>query len=174
MMRIATMVVRGLLATAVLSCVSMPATSGLRAQLRPQGPPPRAELEERVRERFEAVVNRELGLDAAQGDSLRAIVMAFQPERRALGRRHMELRRELGELQAPPAAARARSLLDELVEVQREEARILELEIDRLLTLLTPGQVVRFYTLREQMAQRMRRLQERIGRGRGGGPGGGS
>lgn len=164
----------GLAAAFALGLLWSLAASPVAAQGRREGPPSRAEMERRVRERFEAIVNRELGLSEAQGDELRRIVMDFQPERRALGRRSMQLRQELSAADASLDDVRARALLDELVQVQEAEARILRQEIERMLTVLTPAQAVRFYTLRERMGERMRQLQDRVGGPAGrGGPGGG-
>jgi Spy/CpxP family protein refolding chaperone len=62
-------------------------------------------------------------------------------------------------------AAEARELLDRMQELREEETRLSEREQTQLLEFLTPGQVLRFQALREEMGQRIRRL-------RGGGPGG--
>jgi hypothetical protein len=137
-------------------------------------PPPRRELEDRVRQRFEDMVNRELGLSSEESARVRRIVVAFRDVRRDLGRRQLQLRRSLVRNDEILGDEEARILLDEVVEVQREEARVMEREIERLLTVLSPGQLVRFYALRERMAERVRALQERRGPPGVRGPGGGA
>lgn len=162
---------------AVVLLVFMAGADVAQAQAaRRQGPPARAELERRVRERFEVVVREELGLSEADALRLRQVVVSFREPRRELGDRHAALRRMLARSDTTLARARAEELLAELVDVQRQEARLMEREIERLLTVLEPAQVVRFYALRERMAERMRSLQDRFGppgrRGGGGPPGG--
>ena len=136
---------------------------------RPQGGRNRPDMERQLRERFEAMVQRELGLGDEQAAVLREAVAEFQEDRGALAQRQRELQRRLRSTGSILSEDEARSVLDELVAVKQEEVRLLELEQARLLEVLSPQQLVRFYTLREQLGARIRQLrQNRPGNGRTG------
>ena len=141
-----------------------------QAQQRPPRGRDRARMEAQLRERFEALLQRELELDEATSEALRERSASFMPRRRelALGRR--QLQREMAE-GAELSEERARELLDEMGRLARAEAQLLADEQASLLEILTPAQVVRLYGLRERLGRRIRELGGR-GPGPGGGPGG--
>lgn len=147
-----------------------------------RGPGPgmdRAEMQRRIQLRFGEIVRNELGLDEHEARALGDIVRSFQEERQALVLRERQLRRRaLGQAGGGAPARRerllpdeeARELLGEMAELRVAEAELYRREQERLLEVLTPGQVVRFHVLREEMAERLRRI--RGGPPPGGGPGG--
>lgn len=153
----------GLLALGAL--LALPAAAEAQQQRGSRGN--RAQMEEQLRERFEAIIVRELGLDEATGEQLGALVEEFREPRRELGERQRMLQRRMAGTGALLSEDEAAAVLQELVEVKEEEVRLLAQEQAALLEILTPPQVVRLYTLREQFAQRIRQLRERP---RGGGP----
>lgn len=128
-------------------------------QRRPQQRPGRMEMEAQVRERFQRMVFRELGLTEEQGEAMAAVVAEFQEPRQELNRRQRALEQRMSGTGALLSESEARSVLEELVAVREQEVRILREEQDRLLEILTPPQLVRFYTLREQFAARIRQMR---------------
>lgn len=153
---------------AAMALLAAPLVPGerLEAQIRRGGPPPREQMERRVQQRFQERVAAELGLDEGQRDRLVEVATEFQEERRELVRRDLALRRSLAATGTLLSDDQARAALAEMVEVQEAEVTLLRREQTRLLEFLSPGQVVRFFTLRGELADQIRRLQ-------GGGPGGG-
>jgi Spy/CpxP family protein refolding chaperone len=146
------------------------AAGSLAAQQRPPPRPPRdrAQLERQVRARFDEVVRMQLGLDGMAVERLQAVVRAFQDERQALLRREIELRRrvrsEAGWLAPGRGGALlpdsdAREVLAEMAELRRLETELHSREMESLREVLTPGQLVRYYLLREAMAERLGRLR---------------
>lgn len=162
-----------LAAPALVALVSLGAfASGLEAQ-QPRRPGARAQerpqLERQLRQRFQQMVARELGLGEDQAVALDAAVAEFQEPRAELARRQIELRRRMTGTGALLSEDEAVAVLDEILAVKEEEARLMAEEQTRLLQVLSPPQVVRFHMLREQLANRIRQLREN--RRGGGGPG---
>jgi hypothetical protein len=143
---------------------------GVRAQVDPGAAPDRAQLEQRVRQRFAETVKAELGITQEQLDRLGKVQESFQERRRDLARRDVALRRRMAPDAARPSDDDAKQILKELVSVRDDEAKLFRSEMDGVLEVLTPVQAVRFYVLRDQLMQRVRRLRQN-GPGRGG-PGG--
>lgn len=133
----------------------------LSAQMRPGGPPTeqRQRLEQQVRERFEAMIRSELGIDEETSVALREVVDRFSGDRRELSQRQQSLRRRLRSSGSLLDADEARSVLDELVAVQQAEVDLLSEEQAALLQILSAPQLVRFYMLREQLGERVRNLR---------------
>lgn len=150
-----TMVVAGVL----LASSHVPASAQIRR------PPARQELERQIQQRFQQRVRQELALSVDEARQLAGVVEGFQEQRRELVRRETALRvtfRTTGALLSDDAALEA---LEEMAAVQEKEARLLRAEQERLLEILSAPQVLRFYTLRAELADRIRGIQ------RGGGPG---
>jgi Spy/CpxP family protein refolding chaperone len=138
-----------------------------------QDPPQvdRPELERRVRARFGETVRSELGISEEQLERVQSVESSFQQARQALIRREIALRRRM----VPRASQgitedEAGELLREMAAVREEEARLYRAEMDGLLGVLTPPQALRFYQLREQLMERVRRVRGGAA-GRGGPPG---
>ena len=140
-------------------------------QGQPRGQPDRPELERRVRARFGETVRAELGITQEQMQQVQRVEASFQEARRDLVRREIEVRRRMGRGQDRNRTdEEARALLAELAAVREEEIRLFRAEMDGLLEVLSAQQTLRFYELREQMMDRVRRLRG-VGPGRGGPPG---
>lgn len=154
------------LAVLVLLFAALPGP--LDAQVR--RPPPRPELERQIDERFQQRVRQELGLSEAQARDLASVVDEFQVERRELIRREGVLRQRLRSTGTLLSDQAARAALEEMALVQEREAELLRREQARLLEVLDAPRVLRLYTLRAELAERIRRLR---GGGPPGGPGGG-
>lgn len=161
------LVTSALMAGATLVAGVTLGTDALAAQ-RPGGPPPRAELQRRIQERFNEVVQSALGIGDDQAQELRALSLELMERRRALVSRHRALQDRLAGLEPSTMGAEADEVLAELRSVHRDEAHLVAEEIDRLLEVIEPAQVVQFYALRQRM---MERVEAR--RGAGGGFGGG-
>ncbi len=121
----------------------------------------RTELERRVRERFGQMVKQRLGLDDEQAQRLNETVMSFQEDRMSLWREEQAVRKRVEALllEGGDDQAEARALLQRMQELRMEEARLGQTEQDKLLEVLTPAQVLRFQSMREEMGQRIRRLR---------------
>ncbi len=129
-----------------------------------QGPPARGsmdrtQVEQRILTQFRALVQREIGVDSATVDVLFGVVESMQEERRALRTREMRLERRLDGTGIYLSEEQSTEALEEFLAIKREALRLLELEYERLEAVLEPGQLLRFYTLREQMGERIRRLR---------------
>lgn len=140
-----------------------------RAQ-QPQEPQPtRSEIEQRIRERFSERVRDELELSDEQLADLDEVVLSFHGDRVALARRHGALRRALRAAERQPVGdEQAARLLREMASVREEELRLFRAEMDGLLRMLSPSQVLRFYELREDLMDRVRRARDGARRRRGG------
>jgi Spy/CpxP family protein refolding chaperone len=153
----------------VLIALALGAPTAARAQGQP--PLARPELERRVRARFAETVREELGISAEQLERVQRVEASFLEARQQLRRREMTLRRRmLAGADTSRTEAEARARLDELAALRDEEARLFRTEMDAMLEVLTPPQALRFYELREQLMERVRRLRG-LGPGRGGPPG---
>ena len=142
------------------------APTATEAQRPPRGQD-RARMEAPLRQRFEALLERELELDEATSEALTERTRSFIPRRRELAQERRLLQREMGEGNVLPED-RALEILDDMARLAREEAELLAEEQQSMLEILTPSQVVRLYGLRERLGRRIRELG---GRPRGGGPG---
>lgn len=167
-----TRVTRGLTLLGLLALLPLPGPAEAQQQRRQQRPP-RAEMEAQVRERFQRMVWRELGLSEEQGQALAAAVEEFQEPRRELAQRQRMLQRRMAGTGALLSETEARGVLDEIVAVRQAEVDLVRRERERLLEVLEPPQLVRFYTLRDRFGARIRELREGGGGGPGGPPGGG-
>jgi len=131
----------------------------------------RNRLEQRLRQGFQQSIQAQLGLEPGQMRSIQEVLRSFDEERSELSRAQASVRlrlrdsslRDIGEPEA-------RNLLQEMVDLQERELDLYRNEQARLLELMNPVQLVRFYQLRDQLGQRVQQLRQ--GRGQGGGPGG--
>jgi hypothetical protein len=114
-------------------------------------------MEAQLRQRFESLVQEELGLDEATSAELAERARSFAPRRRELARERRSLQHEMGEGELLPDE-QARRILADMARLAREEAELLAEEQAALLTILTPPQVVRLYGLRERLGRRIREL----------------
>ena len=135
---------------------------------------PRQQMEQQLRERFEAVIVERVGLDEAQAAAVREITGEIMELRRELARREMALQRQLrGLTPANLDAERASDLIEEIMAVRAEEVRVMQLETERLREHLSDVQVLVLFQVREEMGRRIREMRGARPGGPGGPPGGG-
>jgi hypothetical protein len=141
----------------VLVLASIATTSRLAAQ-QPEVAAPRAQLEERLRQRLGVIVRQQLGLDDAQSRQLGEVSAKYERERRELARRERELRLQLrDELQGGDQANQDRvsRALDRMLDVQRERLEIVRREQKDLSAFLTPVQRAKYLVLQDQVRRRL-------------------
>lgn len=132
------------------------------AQARTRGPSPsRQELVERIRERFQNRIARELRLDDEQREALGDVFPVFARSRAELLPERREIERRISDHLAGPDGTEedALGLLEEMRALREREAEMLRQEEDRLLEVLTPSQVLRLQALRDQFGNQIRRLR---------------
>ena len=169
-----------LAAISVAVLVSVTLQTPAAAQIRGRGAQlNRQEMVQRIQERFQRRIAQALQLDEEQREVLFDVFSSFSEARAEL----LPLRRELAarireHLAADGSGDRAMELIEELRELRRREAELLLEEEDRLLEALSPSQVLRLQTMREQFGEQIRRLGSPSGPnanrrlGPGGPPGG--
>ena len=131
----------------------------------------RAQLERRVRERFAQMVMNRLGLDDDQTARLRGTIEEFRQERSVLAAESRSLRvRARNAVQQTGGGVlddeAGAGFLAELRELAQREADLVVAEQEALGQVLTPGQLVVFYQMRDQMNQRIQQLRNNRGNGR--------
>ncbi len=146
---------------ALLSCGSLPALEA-SAQSRDRGSSQsRRETVERIQERFQNRIVRELRLDEEQREVLREVLSAFARSRAELLPRRRELEREIREHLEGGGGSEdvAMNLIEEMRALRQRQADLLLEEEDRLLEALSPSQVLRLQSLRDQFGDQIRRLR---------------
>lgn len=129
----------------------------------------RLRLENSLRQTLARAVRERLSLTEPQANRLMDVNRKFSDERLKLARGEMRIRRELrqsvasGDASRSPATA---SLLDDLLDTQRQRLELQQQEQDELSTFLTPDQRVRYLGMMEQLR---RRIQLRADSARGAG-----
>ncbi len=159
------------IAAAVLMMCLVP--GGLMAQRGQMQMNRRAQLEQRIVQRFMDQSSREIGLDARERGRVEAWLQSSQERRRNLAADAAETRRRLMAAVVDPQTddATFASLLDEFETIREREHRQWQQDQTELKSLLPPRK-------RAQMTVRLLRLQETIRsmieerREPGGGPGG--
>jgi hypothetical protein len=133
--------------------------------------PNRAQLEQRVRQQMGQVLRNRLGLNDAQMTKLQETNRRFDDKRRILVDQERDIRMSLrDEMLRPDSARQAQigGLLDRMVKVQRQRVDIFEQEQKELGGFLTPMQRLQYFTVEEQMRQRMQQMRQQQMGGRGG------
>jgi len=118
----------------------------------------RADLERKLRTRLGAVVQQRLGLTAEQARQLEEVDRRYQPERRRLMLREMEVRRALRrQVTARDSANQATTatLLDQMIALQRERTELLAREQRDLASFLTPVQRAQLIALQADLHRRV-------------------
>jgi len=145
---------------------------GRRGQQGPGGE--HSEMSEAIQQRFQSAVRERLELDDETTRRLGVLVREFGRQRADLARRQRQARtrvRMLGRVErggAELTEESARAALEELLAIAAEEVELFRSEQAALLEILTPVQLLKLQQLREEMAERLRRM-----RGRGGPDAGG-
>ena len=162
-------------AIALLSCASLPALEASAQPRDSNSSQDRRELVDRIQERFRNRIARELQLDDEQREVLGEVFSAYARSRAELLPRRRELEREIAEHLEDGSASEedAMGLIDEMRALREREAELRLQEEDRLLEALSPSQVLRLQSLRDQFGNQIRRLRGDVGPdGRGGRQGG--
>lgn len=150
------------------------ATTAPLAAQRPAAPRDRAQLEQRLQQRVQEIVQRELRLSPDQARRLAVARREFEGQRLPLLQRERQLRRALrGELQAGDSAdgKRVDAYLHELLQLQRQRLDVTEREQRALAEFLTPMQRARYLALQENLRDRVEGAgRDGAHRGRGGRP----
>lgn len=166
--------VRGAMQRLTLCAGLVVCVLGAQAEVTPlaaqQGPGRRAQLEQRLRDRFAEVIQRRVGLDEAQSDQLLRVLDEYRQERVVLAAETRSLRVKIRNAvasagDAPVDDADAGAYLAELRDLAQREADLVSAEQDELAEFLTPGQTILIYQLRDQMTERVRQLRNRRGTG---------
>jgi len=164
---------RGVALLAGLLLLPAPFAGGVDAQTPGAAAGP---LEERLRQRFGELVQRELELNDETQRALAGVLDRFDEERRDIARRTAALRVRLAGRASLDPGRRGAPLLEneeageilaERREIREDEYRLAREEEEALLEVLSEPQLVRFLALRDELTQRVRRIR----RGRSGGPG---
>ncbi len=138
---------------------------------------PPAELDRRIQERMGELLREQLRLSDAQVRQMREHSARFGPRRIALGRDDRATRQSLRDAMRVKDSvnqAEVGTLLDRVLELQRERLSLLEDEQRALSQFLTPVQRARYFAFEEELTRRsdeLRRAAESHEAGRGRGPG---
>lgn len=134
-------------------------------------------LARQIRQTFNGVVKRQLGLNDEQMRRLQQTDNRFQKERNEVGKdertARLALKAALEDTTAAPDQAKVDDYLSRLVKAQRRRADILEAEQKELSSFLTPVQRAKYFALRDQLVRRIGQLrQDNPGAGRADAPSG--
>jgi hypothetical protein len=122
----------------------------------------RQQLEQRVRRAFQNRVRQDLQLTAAEVPQLTEVIRWSEGLRRGIALRTRELNtRAVDFLREGGAESEAVAILEERKALQREESDLFAEEQERLLDVLSPNQVVRYYRLRDQFNRQLQRARAR-------------
>jgi regulator of replication initiation timing len=117
------------------------------------------------------IIQEQLALSPEEMGALQETMQSFREDRQTLAMEQASLRHRLRD----PALGQitddeAREILSGLVKAQEEELALYKKEQEALLKVLSPGQLVQFYRIRDEWGQRIQQMRQR--RGPGGPPGG--
>ena len=132
----------------------------------PGATPQRQALERMLRQRWQQVVQQRLNLTDAQMDRLKETNRHYSKERNQLNQAERAIRQEMrGQLTgaAPADDHRLATLIDSLLDIQRQRLEIVRNEQHELALFMTPLQRVRYLALQEQLRQRMDAIRQRRG-----------
>lgn len=122
----------------------------------------RQQLEQRVRRAFQNRVRQDLQLTAAEVPQLTEVIRWSEGLRRGIAQRTRELNvRAVDFLRDGGAESEAVTILEDRKTLQREEADLFAEEQIRLLEVLSPNQVVRYYRLRDQFNRQLQQARAR-------------
>ena len=152
----------------------MMGVEGVAAQRR--GPPQqrpggarRAQMEQRIRGRFDAMVRERLGLTDEQQQRFQEVLAGFREQRLDFVQDEQGARRQLMRLGAEGELTeeQAGEALQGMIRLREEEVRLFREEQEALVGVLSARQLLRFVVMREQLNQRIQSIRAREGRGMG-------
>lgn len=123
----------------------------------------RDSLEARVRQRMGQVLKSQLGLTDEQLQRLQTTNRRFESQRRALFMQEREVRAGIrAEVEAGDTTRNAQisTLLDRMLQIQRQRMDVTEAEQRELATFLTPVQRARYFGMEEQIRRRMTEVRD--------------
>ncbi len=121
----------------------------------------RRDLERRVRQAFQNRIRQELRLTPPEMESLREVISWSEGERSRIATETRDLNGRVADfLREGGTSDDARTLLTERASLQRRGTQLFLDEQERLLEVLTPAQVVRFYRLRDEFNARILRARQ--------------
>jgi hypothetical protein len=150
--------------------------AGLHAQAGQPDTTARAKLEQQVRERIAQVAQERLGATDQQMEKLQQTNKKYDDMRQSMVAQERELRVSLRKEMARPDPShdtQVASLLDRIGQVQRQRLDIQQQEQQELAGFLTPMQRAKYFTLEQQVRQRVNQMRQaqvqaqggRVGRG---------
>ena len=133
----------------------------------------RAEMEQMIRGRFDAMVRQQLGLSDEQSQRLQDVLEGYREQRRGFMQDERSPRRQLMNLGAGDELTeeQATEALQQMLRLREEEVRLFREEQEALVGVISARQLLRFVVMRDQLNQRIQSI--RAGGGRGMGPPGG-
>ncbi len=130
------------------------------SELEAQNPNNRSALERRVRAAFVQRAQRQLALTDSEVGALRETLAWSDGQRRAIAVENQDLNRRSQALSLDGNVGEAQAILDARVRLQEREATLFREEQERLLDVLTPPELVRFYRLRAELNRRILQLRQ--------------
>ena len=130
----------------------------------------RAEMEQMIRGRFDAMVRQQLGLSDEQSQRLQDVLEGYREQRRGFMQDERSTRRQLMNLGAGDELTeeQATEALQQMLRLREEEVRLFREEQEALVGVISARQLLRFVVMRDQLNQRIQSI--RAGGGRGMGP----
>ena len=146
---------------------------GIAAQRRgPQRPrgAQRAQMEQMIRGRFDAMVRQQLELTDEQQQRFQEVLSGYREQRLEFMQNEQRTRRQLMSLGAEGELTeeQANEALQQMIRLREEEVRLFREEQEALVGVLSARQLLQFVVMREQLNQRIQSI--RAGGGRGMGP----
>lgn len=132
----------------------------------------RGQMERRLRARLGEVVRTQLELSEEQARQLAEVDRRYQPERRRLMGREMEVRQSLRRQVAAGEAADQQAvagLLDQMLTLQRQRIDLMAREQGELAAFLTPVQRAKLISLQADLHRRVSTMRRTGPGGRGAG-----
>ena len=126
-------------------------------------------LRQQVRQAFQARVRQELNLDQPKMRRLNQTEQSFTRQRSEIGQSERQTRQALAAAMqdSTPDQGKIDGYINQLIQVQRKRADLLEAEQKELSSFLTPMQRAQYLSLNQQLQARMRQFA-----GRGAAPAG--
>jgi hypothetical protein len=119
-------------------------------------------LRQQVRQAFQARIRQELNLDQPKMRRLNQTDQSFQRQRNELGQSERQTRQALATAMqdSTPDQGKIDGYINQLIQVQRKRADLLEAEQKELSSFLTPMQRAQYLSLNQQLQARMRGLNQ--------------
>lgn len=143
--------------------VAWPVTAQVPPHRPGQGMGRRAELQQRIHERFMGEVGERLGLDEAAAERLSAVMREMMEARMELAQDGQRVRQHLLVAAQDPGTStdELARLLNELAELRSREFQLAEREDATLAEFLTPRQRAQLLVLRARFNQRVQEIRAR-------------